>query len=257
MRRAIIGGTGVYNLEGDKTSRVVSTRYGDVEVDVLGAGETEIVFLARHGKGHAVPPHRINYRANMAALAELGVTHVYATCAVGSCHADFAPGDLVVLRDFMDFTRNRPLTFFEGDEGVRHADMSQPYCPVLRERFYAACMEQNVSIRGNAVYVCTEGPRFETASEIECFRRNGGDVVGMTNVPEVVLAKELGLCYAAVGIVTNYCTGVQAGAPIGREEVLAALEENKDSVVRCYLRVLSDAMLDQNDCGCRHALLAL
>ncbi|QRN86644.1 S-methyl-5'-thioinosine phosphorylase [Clostridia bacterium] len=257
MRRAIIGGTGVYGVEGQNRQETVVTEYGAVTVDIQCYKGQEIVFLARHGKAHSVPPHLINYRANMMALKQLDVTHVYATCAVGSCNKEFTPGDIVVMRDFMDFTKSRAHTFYEGADGVKHTDMSEPYCHNLVERFYKESIRHNLKIRGNAVYVCTEGPRFETAAEIDFYHRNKGDVVGMTNVPEVVLAKELGMCYSAIGIVTNWCTGFANDEEIGYEEIMGALVENKKSITGCALDILSDPTLNQDLCRCNRAVMCL
>lgn len=257
MRKAIIGGTGVYDVEGKNRQETVLTEYGTVTVDIQSYKGQEIVFLARHGKSHSLPPHLINFRANMMALKKLDVTHVYATCAVGSCNREFTPGDIVVMRDFMDFTKSRPLTFYEGVGGVKHTDMSEPYCHNLVERFYQESIQKNLKIRGNAVYVCTEGPRFETAAEIDFYHRNKGDVVGMTNVPEVVLAKELGMCYSAIGIVTNWCTGFSKDEEIGYEQIMKALEKNKKCITQCALDILSDPTLSQESCRCKHAVMSL
>ena len=257
MRRAIIGGTGVYGVGCDCRQETVDTGYGPVDVDIMTYKGQEIVFLARHGRGHSVPPHLINYRANMMALKQLEVTHIYATCAVGSCNAEFAPGDIVAMRDFLDFTKVRPITFYEGDGGVKHTDMSEPYCHDLVERFYKESIKHDIKIKGNAVYVCTEGPRFETAAEIAFYHRNKGDVVGMTNVPEVVLAKELGMCYSAIGIITNWCTGFKSDEEIGHEEIMEAMADNKERITACVLDILADADLNQDSCRCKHAVMGL
>lgn len=257
-RRAIIGGTGVYTIPGAIRKQSVETPYGEVEVEILGVSDAvEIIFLPRHGKGHAVPPHRINYRANLMALKNLGVTHIYATCAVGSCNPDFAPGDVVLVGDFVDFTKSRPVTFFEGEMGVRHTDMTEPYCPDLMRRFLSKAETQGLDVKGQGIYVCTEGPRFETAAEIAFYNRNGWDLVGMTNVPEVVLAKELGMCYSAVAMVTNYGTGLVSGEPVGMEEIRAAMGINKDMITRAAMEVLADPGLDQDACGCAHAVFSI
>lgn len=257
MRKAIIGGTGVYAVEGDSRQETVVTEYGEVELDILTYKGHEIVFLARHGKGHSVPPHLINYRANMMALKQLEVTHIFTTCAVGSCNKEFVPGDIVMIRDFMDFTKARPITFYEGQGGVKHTDMSEPYCHDLVERFYNKSVEHDVKIKGNAVYVCTEGPRFETAAEIDFYHRNKGDVVGMTNVPEVVLAKELGMCYSAIGVITNYCTGFMSDEEMNHEEIMQAMADNGGRITSCVLEILTDASLNQESCRCKHAVLEL
>lgn len=255
MRRAIIGGTGVYGVSSSTVSRDVTTPFGEVSVDILSLGGYEIVFLPRHGKEHGVPPHLINYRANIMALKQLGVSYIYATCAVGSCNSSYKPGDVVMLTDFLDYTKSRAHTFHDGSDGVKHTDMSDPYCTNLRGLLAEHAGNHNVDFKGSAVYVCTEGPRFETAAEIKMYRAIGGDVVGMTNVPEVNLAKELGMCYAAAGIVTNWCTGVNEEA-IAMHDITAAMEKNKQDLTALFLTVLT-GQLDQNHCSCAHAVMEL
>jgi len=253
---AIIGGTGVYALSPESRNETVETQYGTVQVDIAKFGGKEIAFLARHGKGHSVPPHLINYRANMRALKELGVKYVYATAAVGSCNDRFAPGDMAVIKDFIDFTKTRSATFYEGgSQGVAHVDMSDPYCENLRKKFYGMASRDGIDIKGDAVYVCTEGPRFETAHEIKMYRQLGGDVIGMTNVPEVVLAKELGMCYAAVGMVTNWCTGIKSGS-IAMHDIEGALAKSKDKVTGVFIRLLTGD-LNQDNCSCARSLIRM
>ncbi len=257
MRKAIIGGTGVYEISDNLRQETIVTKYGEVSVEIVEYKGTEIVFLPRHGKGHSVPPHLINYRANMMALKQLEVSHIYATCAVGSCNKDYAPGDVVVMSDFVDFTKARPVTFFEGEEGVRHTDMTEPYCHDLVKRFKKQCEKDHVEISGDAIYVCTEGPRFETASEIRFYAKNDWDVVGMTNVPEVVLAKELGMCYSAVGLITNYCTGFISDEEIGKAEIMAAMAKSKEKITKTAMEVLIDPKLTQENCNCTKAVMML
>ena len=254
MEKAIIGGTGVYNA-GEGISKIVKTKYGEVELDILNIHGEEIVFLARHGKGHSVPPHLINYRANIMALKEIGVKYIYSTAAVGSCNENFEPGDVVVIRDFLDFTKGRVNTFFEGgNESVKHVDMSDPYCKNLREKFYNMAKEEGLNIKGDAVYVCTEGPRFETAQEIKMFKALGGDVVGMTSVPEVVLAKELGMCYSTIGIISNWCTGITG--EITFHDIQGAMEKNKSKVTEIFIKIFS-GNLNQEGCNCKNSIVEL
>ncbi len=253
MRKAIIGGTGVYDTPGMTRTETVNTKYGNVEVDIVKWENEEIVFLARHGKGHSVPPHLINYRANMMALKQLDVSHIYATCAVGSCNRNYAPGDTVIIRDFLDFTKIRPVTFFDGEEGVKHTDMSDPYCKNLRALYSREAAKEGIEIKGDAVYVCTEGPRFETAAEIRMYEKMGGDVVGMTNVPEVQLAKELGICYAAVGLITNWCTGFVSD-DIVIHDIMATMAANKDAITKLFLSILSNDP-KRDKCSCRNAVM--
>ncbi len=253
--KAIIGGTGVYDAGSKSLQKIVKTKYGEVELDIINIDGEDIVFLPRHGKGHSVPPHLINYRANMMALKELGVEHIYATAAVGSCNENYAPSDVVVIKDFLDFTKSRPITFFEGgDEPVRHVDMSDPYCKNMMERFYNSSKKYNLDIKGDAVYVCTEGPRFETASEIQMYKQLGGDVVGMTNVPEVVLAKELGICYSTIGIITNWCTGI--GGEIALHDIQGAMNRNKEKITQLFIQIFKEG-LDQEKCNCKSSIIEL
>lgn len=253
---AIIGGTGVYDSGVSSFQKTVQTEYGEVEVDIAEVEKNSIVFLARHGKEHTTPPHRINYRANLKALKKLGVQQIFATAAVGSLNQDYPTGSLVVLTDFIDLTKQRPLTFFEGgSEGAKHVNMVDPYCANLRRCLLEAGKRHDVRFKGNAVYICTEGPRFETKAEIKVMRQWGADVVGMTNVPEVVLAKELGLCYAALGLVVNMATGMDC-APIQLESIGEMLSRNKEKANLMFLDIFTK-VLDQQNCGCLDSIVRL
>lgn len=266
-RKGIIGGTGVYDLgyrdgdaQGNMRTETVDTPYGSVEVDLLRlkskAGEDlEIAFLPRHGKDHSAMPHRINYRANIKAMEMLGVDEIYATCMVGSMRSQFGVGEIVTIKDFLDFTKTRPSTFFEEDMTVKHVDMSQPYCQRLRSAFYQAADVRKLKVKGGAVYVCTEGPRFETASEIRFFQMIGGDVVGMTNVPECVLAKELGICYAAVGVVSNWAAGI--GTSVQFKELGEQLEESRRKIIEVFVEVFRSETDQEKDCSCIDSVMEL
>jgi 5'-methylthioadenosine phosphorylase len=208
MRFGIIGGTGFYAIGEAVETRSVETAYGTVLVDLAPIGGEEVAFIARHGREHAVAPHQVNYRANIAALQALGVERVLASAAVGSVNSSIQPGEFALPSQFIDFTHGRASTFFEDDAEVRHVDMTEPYCRDLREAMQRAGRFLEQALHPSVVYVCTQGPRFETPAEIEMFRRLGGDVVGMTGVPEAPLAREAGLCYAALAVVTNYAAGV-------------------------------------------------
>ena len=256
IQYAIIGGTGVYDsgFASDKVS--VQTEFGEIEVDIAEVQGNSVVFLARHGKHHGIPPHRINYRANLIALQKLGVKQIFATAAVGSLNPDFPKGSLVLLADFLDMTKQRPLTFFEGDsEGAKHVNMDDPYCRNLRQQLTETAIQHKVHFTGDAVYICTEGPRFETEAEIKMMRQWGADVVGMTSVPEVVLAKELGMCYASVGFVVNMATGLESG-PIQLAEIEEMLSRNKEIINRLFLGVYSKK-LDQPNCNCADSIVYL
>jgi 5'-methylthioadenosine phosphorylase len=214
IKTAIIGGTGFYTpdtLE-KATTRVQDTPFGEVSVITGVYKENELAFIPRHGTRHGIPPHLINYRANIFALKKMGVENILATAAVGSLYFEFKPGQIVLADQFLDFTKGRRNTFYEGGEyEVVHCDMTTPYCPLLRQTITEAGKTMAVDVHNGGVYVCTEGPRFETAAEIEMFKMLGGHLIGMTSVPEVTLARELGICYASIGIVTNFAAGIAPG----------------------------------------------
>lgn len=256
MKYAIIGGTGVYNSAGKSTEKTVKTPFGEVlvyEVDNEGA---PFIFLPRHGKGHNKPPHLVNYRGNVWALKELGVEKVVTTAAVGSMNEAFGIGDLVIINDFIDMTKNRPLTFFDGANGVAHVSMADPYCKGMRGVIKKESTGQGLTIAGEGVYVCTEGPRFETAAEIRFYKQIGGDVVGMTNVPEVVLAKELGLCYSAVGVITNWCTGM-VKEEASAKGILETVAVKKDGLTNLFTHIFKTGGFEKNICDCKDALIRL
>lgn len=224
MSVAIIGGTGVgqFPLEGEVTCERVTTRWGAVEL-LRGqlAGEP-LYFLARHGAGHKLAPHRINFRANIAALAHLGVRAVLATTAVGSLRPDWGPGTLVVLDDLIDFCLTRlGKTFFE-EEPV-HTDVTRPYSAPLRAALLQAAKRTGVVVQEGGTYLCADGPRYETAAEVRLFASWGAHVVGMTAIPEATLAREAGLHYAGVSLVTNLGAGI-GGGEISHSDVEQVME---------------------------------
>ncbi len=246
---AVIGGTGLYapDMLADVASVTLATPYGTVDVFVGTHAGRRVAFLPRHGGGHSVPPHRVNYRANIWALRQLGASVCLATAACGSLTEAIPPGALCLCDQFLDFTKNRPTTFFDGEDGrVRHADMTEPYCPELRALLSASAGDLGLRLGERATYVCTEGPRFETPAEIRAYARLGGDLVGMTGVPEVVLAREAGLCYATVAISTNYAAGL-AGRPLSHEEVVQAMAGATADVRRLLLDTV--ARLGSQPCG--------
>lgn len=209
----------------EQRSVTVETPYGIVEPVVGKFANCDVVFMSRHGRDHATPPHLVNYRANIWAIHKLGVRKVLATAAVGSLSPDFRLGELVLLDQFLDFTKNRPQTFYEGGtKGVLHVDMTEPYCSAMRQVIIEASKRLGLPVKNGACYVCTEGPRFETPAEIRMFRLLGADLVGMTSVPEVILARELGMCYASIGMVTNEAAGISAH-PLTHAEVMESMQE--------------------------------
>lgn len=222
---AIIGGSGLYETSALTARReeTAHTPYGTVTLQRGVYQGEEIWFVARHGRGHALPPHRVPYRAHLWALMERGVRRILATAAVGGIRPDLGVGELVLVDQFLDFTRGREQTFYEGGAaGVLHVDMTEPYCPRLRRLLLEQAQREGIPLRASGTYVCTEGPRFETAAEIRAYGMLGGDVVGQTSVPEAVLARELGICYATVAVVANPAAGV-GDRPLSQGEVLEAV----------------------------------
>ncbi|NHA69271.1 S-methyl-5'-thioinosine phosphorylase [Phycicoccus flavus] len=231
---AVVAGTGFYDLEAlaDPVEQTLDTAWGQARV-VRGTWHgLPVAFLTRHGAGHSVPPHRVGYRANIRALADLGCRDVLAVNVTGSIDEALSPGDLVCVDDFLDLTRQRPLTFFDGSgpEGVVHTDVSDPYDPALRAEILAAAAAAGHPMVDGGVYACFEGPRFETAAEIRLARLAGGTVAGMTGVPEVTLAREAGLRYAAVSLVVNPATGV-GDTPITMADIEEVLARSRAAVL--------------------------
>ncbi|MGI9862086.1 S-methyl-5'-thioadenosine phosphorylase [Moorella naiadis] len=251
MRIAIIGGSGVYDPDilTNIHEEMVETPYGAAVLKVGTYQGEEIGFMPRHGDKHTVPPHRVNYRANIWALKMLKVERVLATAAVGSTNPEFRPGDFVIVNDFLDFTKTRTYTFFEGGEtGVVHTDFTTPYCPELGQVLVDTAARLGIKAHTSGVYACTEGPRFETPAEIRMIRQLGGDLVGMTNVPEVVLAHEVGLCYGLIAMVTNMAAGISA-TPLSHEEVLEIMDKNGKNLRDLIMQTIP-GIPRQRNCRC-------
>jgi len=235
---AIIGGSGLSQLGNLAIERrkAVRTPYGEPSGPLTFGriGGHEVVFLARHGYGHAVAPHEVNYRANLWALKEEGVAGVVSVASVGGIRSDLGPGTLMIPDQIIDYTWGRGSTFFEGaDAPVTHVDFTHPYSPVLRQRIREAARSCQEEVVDGGVYAATQGPRLETAAEINRMERDGADVVGMTGMPEAALARELGLEYAAIAVVANYAAGRGDSARgISLERIGAVLEEAMSRVRR-------------------------
>ncbi len=248
---AIIGGTGV-DLHSDTSQfssardEVVETCWGRTQLTRAVLDEREIVFLQRHAassldgnkvQGQAIPPHRVNYRANIAALKKLGVTAIFASTAVGSLRRELAPGSLVLLDQFIDLTTQRAKTFF--DDRAVHIDMTEPYCSRLRSLLALTAHDLNLAMSATGTYVCADGPRFETAAEIRLYANWGGDVVGMTGVPECTLAREANISYAGVSIVTNLAAGISP-TPLTQAEVVDAMRVSLPQLMQLFLAAVRD-----------------
>jgi len=242
---ALIGGTGIYALAGmELYSETVVTPYGDVSVERTD----NLVFLHRHAPHHSVPPHKVNYRANIKALHMLGVKRICATFAVGSINPDFELAVPVILSDFIDYSSGREHSFFDViDEGKGHVDVSVPFCPVLSDALEAEAKKLNLKTRRGGVYASTNGPRFETPAEIRAYRQFGADVVGMTLCPELPLALELGMSYAGLAFSINWGAGMTPTIELMHEGV----NEIKDNMLRTMIAALENT----KDADCKPAAI--
>lgn len=230
MHVGIIAGTGMASLAETAKWREIETPYGTACLADAVLDGAEAAILLRHGQGLNIPPHLINYRANMWALREAGTERVIATAAVGSMRLELKPGTLAVVSDFIDFTKHQLKTFYDHPcEEMVHPDFSQPYCPGISSAVEQAAVDLGIEMERRVVYVGVDGPRYETPAEVRMFAQWGGDVVGMTGVPEVVLARELGMCYGTMAIITNYAAGVKEGS-LSHQEVLACMAESRDRI---------------------------
>jgi 5'-methylthioinosine phosphorylase len=209
---AIIGGTGLTELEDLRVNKrvIVRTPYGEPSQPLI-FGEIcggEVIFLARHGNGHTIPPHEVNYRANMYALHLQGVTEIAAVATVGGIHPELSSGMIALPHQIIDYTHGRQNTYYDGiNNPVKHIDFTEPYCAKLRAKIAQAASEIDENIVNYGVYAATQGPRLETAAEIDRLERDGATMVGMTGMPEAALARELGISYAAICPVANYAAG--------------------------------------------------
>jgi len=240
---ALIVGTGMSKLFDVRDPRKVSTQYGETYLGVCEVSGRDVLVVPRHGPEYSVPPHKVNYRAIMRSIKDTGARIVIATNAVGSLNRRMRPGGFAVPDQILDFTRGRPQTFYEGDGEVVFTDVTNPYSTNVRDTLCYAAKRLRVKILRRGVYVCTEGPRFETAAEIRMFSILGGDIVGMTGAPEVFLAKELGIEYATLCIVTNWAAGIapkvshgevldimKKSGPVARDVIKSAVEHIHEEV---------------------------
>jgi 5'-methylthioadenosine phosphorylase len=249
----VIGGSGLYALLDGGTEHAVETPYG-LPSDPLTVAEVAgrtVAFLPRHGRDHRYPPHRIPYRANLWALRELGVRQIIAPCAVGGLLPDLGPGTFVLPDQLVDRTYGRVQTFYNN--GAVHINFADPYCPTGRQTVRKVAQASAFEITDGGTMVVIEGPRFSTRAESRWYASLGGSVVNMTGHPEAVLARELGLCYTAIALVTDHDAGVEGDHGVTQEEVFRVFQENTVRLRGLLLDTV--AALPQNgDCSCHHAL---
>jgi 5'-methylthioadenosine phosphorylase len=248
----VIGGSGLYSLL-DGVEHAIETPYGQPSdpVTVAEVGGRSVAFLPRHGKDHRLPPHRIPYRANLWALRGLGVRQIIAPCAVGGLLPELGPGTFVLPDQLVDRTYNRVQTFYNN--GAVHVSFADPYCPTGRGVVRSVAQASKFEIVDGGTMVIIEGPRFSTKAESRWYASLGGTVINMTGHPEAVLARELGLCYTAIALVTDHDAGVAGQHSVTQEEVFRVFGENTVRLRGLLLDTIAALPLDA-DCSCHHAL---
>jgi 5'-methylthioadenosine phosphorylase len=254
----VFGGSGFYRFLEDVDQLEMETPYGPPSdrVAVGSVGGIRVAFIPRHGAHHTLPPAAINYRANLWAMKELGVTRVIAPSAAGSLQAHVQPGDFVVPDQFVDRTRGRADTYHAEGPKVAHVGVADPYCPQLRKLAAAAAAEQGVRVHGRATVVVIQGPRFSTRAESRWFSSMGWEVVNMTQYPEVVLARELELCYVNLSLITDYDVGLE-GRPGIRPVTVAEVERffaSNNDRVRALILGLIPTLPAERECPCGSAM---
>ena len=254
----VFGGSGFYSLMHGAVEQVsVQTPYGAPSdtVAIGRIGDVRVAFLPRHGAHHRIPPHAINYRANLWAMAQLGVTRLIAPTAAGSLQPTVKPGDFVVCDQFVDRTYDRAQTFYDGPRVV-HISTADPYCPELRALSIDVGRELGVTIHEQGTVVVIQGPRFATRSESRWFSRQGWEVINMTQYPEVVLARELQMCYVNIALITDYDAGLEGEAgiePVSVDQVVRVLNDNNERVRQLIERLLP-RLSGARECSCARAL---
>ncbi|MBF0472196.1 MAG: S-methyl-5'-thioadenosine phosphorylase [Nitrospirae bacterium] len=251
----IIGGSGIYNLLDLAliNELPIETPYGkpSSHYSILQSDTNQFVFLNRHGKDHDIAPHKINYRANIWGFKEIGIKKIISLCAVGGINKSYVPGDIVFPNQIIDVTSDRHKTFYD-DSPLYHIDFSNPFCPQLRDYFIKAASEINQFVYKSGTYICTNGPRLETSAEIKYYSLIGADMVGMTGMPEAVLARELELCYASCAIITNFAAGIKQ-QPLTVNEVITTMKQS-EAKLNILLKQILISINENNPCTCNNVL---
>ncbi len=254
-RVGVFGGSGFYSLMEDVREVSVDTPWGDPSAPVAigSVGERPVAFLPRHGQKHQFPPHRVNYRANVWAMKEIGVTRLLGPCAAGSLQPHVKPGEFVICDQLVDRTSGRPSTFYDGPE-TTHVSFADPYCPTMRDALIAKGHELEIPLHERGTVVVVEGPRFSTRAESHLYAIQGWEVINMTQSPEAVLARELEICYANISLITDYDVGVAGKTEaVSHEEVIRVFQENLGRLRDLLVAVVPE-LPEERDCACATAL---
>ncbi len=256
-RIGVFGGSGFYKFLSEHRDLLVDTPYGppSAPLKLSRIGTREVAFLPRHGEQHQFPPHMVPYRANLSAFEQVGVERVIGPCAVGSLDPKKKPGEFVICDQFVHFTTGRRDTFYDGPE-TTHISSADPYCPELRKIACEAASKLGIPFHDRGTVVVIQGPRFSTRSESRFFRAQGWDVINMTQYPEVVLARELEMCYVNISLVTDYDSGLEGDPsvmPVSHEEVIKIFNQNIEKL-RSLIVSMVDAIPESRSCKCGTAL---
>jgi 5'-methylthioadenosine phosphorylase len=250
----VFGGTGFYDLLEDPQFVEVKTPYGDPSsrIKIGRIGERSVAFLPRHGEKHQIPPHMLNYRANVWAMKELGATRIIGPCACGSLQIDVKPGEFVILDQFVDRTSCRKDTFFDGPQ-VTHVSSADPYCPYLRALAIESCKKLDIAYHPTGTVVVISGPRFSTRAESLWFASQGWEVINMTQYPEAYLARELDLCYCGIALITDYDAGTGGENIVSNTDVLKVFAENLGKIKALLTEMIPRIGPQEEACACQDA----
>lgn len=253
----VFGGSGFTNFLKIKKQININTKYGSPSDNIIigDVGGIDVAFLPRHGSNHTLPPHRINYRANVYAMKEIGVKQIFGPCAAGSLQPEIKPGDFVICDQFIDRTKGRMDTFYDGPH-TTHISTAEPYCPDLRKVVMESANKLDIKCHGTGTVVVVQGPRFSTKSESRWYSNQGWEVINMTQYPEVALARELEICYVNISLITDYDAGLEGNPdikPVTSQDILKIFKENNDKLRELLFKAIP-RVPKKRDCICSSAL---
>lgn len=254
MKIGIIGGSGLSESDLKKETITITTPYGEPSCpyEIEEVDNIKVLFLRRHGVKHSIPPHKVNYRANIWGFKKAGIERIFGVFATGSLNENIPPGSIVIPDQIIDFTQGmRPNTFYENEKVV-HIDFTEPFCGEMRKYLIDTARKIGINVIPEATYICINGPRLETAAEIKFFKNIGADIIGMTIMPEASLAREAELCYAAVAVTTNYAAGISKN-PLTVKEVIETMQSSLKTV-QLLLRETIKILPEERSCFCKDAL---
>jgi 5'-methylthioadenosine phosphorylase len=254
VKIGIIGGSGLSESEVKKEVITIKTPYGEPSspYEIEEIETIKVLFLRRHGERHSIPPHKVNYRANIYGFKLCGIERIFGVFATGSLNENIPPGSIVIPHQIIDLTQGmRPNTFYEEGKVV-HIDFTEPFCSEMREHLLETAKRFRIDVIPHGTYICVTGPRLETAAEISFFKNMGADIIGMTIMPEAVLARELEICYAAVAVVGNYAAGISK-LPLTVKEVVETMKNSLDTL-GLLIRETIKKLPHERNCSCKDAL---